>query len=186
VSGDVLYFQFVGKGGQEREVDVRDRRLAKIVKRMEHLPGYELFQYVDEDGNRHTIESTDVNEYLREIAGEDITAKDFRTWHGTVRAAQALADLGMFDSDSHAKHNVVEAIKTAAEHLANTPAVCRKSYVHPQVLDAYLDGTLLTAFEHGVPKDADAGLNLDETIVLGLLREREKTRKNHVAETTRA
>jgi DNA topoisomerase-1 len=171
VSGDILHLQFVGKGGQEREVDVRDRRVAKVVKRMVSLPGYELFQYIDEDGCHHTIESTDVNEYLREIAAEDITAKDFRTWHGTVRAAQVLADLGVFDSDSQAKHNVVEAIKTAAEHLGNTPAICRKSYVHPQVLDAYLDGTLMSAFEHGAPKDAPAGLHLDEAIVLGLLRE---------------
>jgi DNA topoisomerase-1 len=176
VSGDILHFQFVGKAGQEREVDVRDRRVARIVKRMVNLPGYELFQYIDEGGDHHTIESTDVNEYLHEIAGEDITAKDFRTWHGTVRAAQALSDLGMFDSDSQAKHNVVEAIKAAAEHLGNTPAICRKSYVHPQVLDAYFDGTLLDAFELGTPKDAAAGLSLDEAIVLALLCKLEETR----------
>jgi DNA topoisomerase-1 len=176
VSGDILHFQFVGKGGKEHQVDVRDRRVAKVVKRMEHLPGQELFQYVDEDGDRHTITSTDVNQYLREITDEDFTAKDFRTWHGTVRAAQALADLGEFASESEAKHNVVEAIKAAAEYLANTPAICRKSYVHPQVLDAYMDGTLLSAFAHSTPKDAADGLSLDETIVLGLLREREETR----------
>ncbi len=172
VSGDILHFQFVGKGGKEHQLDVRDRRLAKVVKRMEHLPGQELFQYIDEEGDRHTVASTDVNQYLRDITGEDFTAKDFRTWHGTVRAVQALADIGEFDSDSQAKHNVVVAIKAAAEHLCNTPAICRKSYVHPQVLDAYIDGTLLSAFEHSTRKDAAAGLNLDETIVLELLRER--------------
>ncbi len=174
VNGDALHFQFVGKGGKEHDVDVRDRRVARIVKRMEHLPGQELFQYVDEDGDRRTISSTDVNQYLREITGEDFTAKDFRTWHGTVRAAQALADLGEFDSDSHAKHNVGEAIKAVAEHLGNTPAVCRQSYVHPQVIDAYFDGTLISAFADGAPKDAPSGLHVDETIVLGLLREREQ------------
>ncbi len=176
VKGDTLHFHFVGKGGKEHQVDIRDRRLAKVVKRMEHLPGQELFQYVDEDGDSHTITSTDVNQYLHEITGEDFTAKDFRTWHGTVRAAQALADLGEFDSESQAKHNIVAAIKAAAEHLCNTPAICRKSYVHPQVLDAYIDGTLLSTFEHSTQKDAAAGLHLDETIVLGLLREREISR----------
>ena len=140
------------------------------------MPGQELFQYVDEDDECRTITSTDVNQYLHEITEEDFTAKDFRTWHGTVRAAQALADVGEFTSDSQAKHNITEAIKAAAEHLGNTPAICRKSYVHPQVLDAYIDGTLLSAFEHSTPKDAADGLNLDEAIVLGLLREREKSR----------
>jgi len=176
VSGDILHFQFVGKGGKEHEVDVRDRRVAKVVKRMQDLPGQELFQYIDEEGDCRTIASTDVNEYLHEITGEDFTAKDFRTWHGTVRAAQVLADFGAFTSDSQATHNIGEAIKAAAEHLGNTPAICRKSYVHPQVLDAYIDGTLLEAFEHSTPKDAAAGLHLGETIVLGLLREREETR----------
>jgi DNA topoisomerase-1 len=175
VSGDILHFQFVGKGGKEHEVDVRDRRVAKVVKRMQDLPGQELFQYIDEEGDCRTIASTDVNEYLHEITGQDFTAKDFRTWHGTVRAAQVLADLGKFDSDSQATHNISEAIKAAAEHLGNTPVICRKSYVHPQVIDAYIDGTLLEAFEHSTPKDAAAGLHLDETIVLGLLREREET-----------
>lgn len=179
VSGDILHFQFVGKGGKEYQVDVRNRRVARVVKRMQDLPGQELFQYIDEEGDCHTIASTDVNEYLHEITGEDFTAKDFRTWHGTVRAAQVLADFGAFDSDSQATHNMSEAIKAAAEHLGNTPAICRKSYVHPQILDAYIDGTLLEAFEHSTPKDAAAGLHLDETIVLGLLREREETRQNH-------
>ncbi len=181
VSGDTLHFQFVGKGGKEHQVDVRDRRLASVVKRMQDLPGQELFQYIDEAGDPRTIASTDVNEYLHEITGEDFTAKDFRTWHGTVRAAQVLADFGAFDADSQATHNISEAIKAAAEHLGNTPAICRKSYVHPQVLDAYLDGTLLDAFEHRTPNDAAAGLNLDETIVLGLLRERDEIRRNHAA-----
>jgi DNA topoisomerase-1 len=173
VSGDTLHFQFVGKGGKEHEVDIRNPRVARVVKRMQDLPGQDLFQYLDEAGDRRTIASTDVNEYLHEMTGEDFTAKDFRTWHGTVRAAQALADFGAFDSDSQATHNIGVAIKATAEHLGNTPAICRKSYVHPQVLDAYLVGTLLKAFEHSIPNDAAAGLSLDETIVLGLLRERE-------------
>jgi DNA topoisomerase I len=176
VRGDVLHFQFVGKGGKEHQVDVRDRRVAKVVKRMVQLPGQELFQYIDEDGDRHTIASTDVNQYLHEMTEEDFIAKDFRTWHGTVRAAQALVDLGEFGSDSQATHNIGEAITAVAAHLGNTPAICRKFYVHPQVLDAYLDGTLRSAFEHKTAKDAVASLHLDEAIVLGLLRERDKIR----------
>jgi DNA topoisomerase-1 len=179
VSGDILHFEFVGKGGKEHQVDVRDRRVARVVKRMADLAGQVLFQYVDEDGERHTIGSTDVNQYLREITGEDFTSKDFRTWHGTVRAAQVLADLGGFVSESQATHNIGEAIKAAAEHLGNTPAICRKSYVHPQVINAYIDGTLLSAFEHSTAKDTATGLHLDESIVLELLREREETPQNH-------
>jgi len=139
VSGDILHFQFVGKGGKEHEVDVRDRRVAKVVKRMQDLPGQELFQYIDEEGNCRTIASTDVNEYLHEITGEDFTAKDFRTWSGTVLAYQELSRVTEVDTEREARHDVVAVIKAVAERLGNTPAVCRKCYVHPAVLEAYQD-----------------------------------------------
>src|SRR5439155_12871200 len=124
------------------EVGICDRRLARIIQRCQAVPGQELFQYVDEEGQRHSVESADVNEYLRAITGQDFTAKDFRTWAGTVLAAMALQEIGVFGTQAQAKKNVVQAIERVAERLGNTPAVCRKCYVHPAVLESYLDGTL--------------------------------------------
>jgi DNA topoisomerase I len=142
VDGSTLRFEFKGKSGKQYSVDLRDRRLARIVKRCQDLPGQTLFQYLDESGDRQTIDSGDVNDYLREITGEDYTAKDFRTWAGTVLAHQALLALEEVDSEAGAKRNVVRAIESVAEHLGNTPAVCRKSYVHPAVIEAYVEGSL--------------------------------------------
>src|SRR5207248_2529534 len=113
------------------------------VKRCQELPGEDLFQYVDENGERRTIGSGDVNDYLREISGADFTAKDFRTWAGTVLAALALQAFEEFDSAAQAKRNIVQAIESVAERLGNTPAVCRKCYVHPAIVEAYVDGTML-------------------------------------------
>jgi DNA topoisomerase-1 len=140
VRGNLLRFEFVGKGGQRRRVDLRDAKLARLVKRCQDLPGQELFQYVDDDGEVRDVGSEDVNDYVREITGQEFTAKDFRTWAGTVMAALALA-LEPFGSQRQAKKNVVSAIEQVADRVGNTPAVCRKCYVHPQVIDAYLDGT---------------------------------------------
>jgi DNA topoisomerase IB len=137
-----MTFAFKGKSGKEHEVEVADRRLARIVARCQELPGQQLFQYVDEDGERHGVASDDVNEYLREVTGEDFSAKDFRTWAGTVLAAMALQEFREFDTEADAKRNVVRAIETVAEKLGNTPAVSRASYVHPQVIDAYLGGSI--------------------------------------------
>lgn len=148
VSGSTVHFHFRGKSGKEHEIDVRDRQLAKIVKRMQDLPGDELFQYVDEQGNLRSIESSDVNAYLREISGQDFTAKDFRTWGGTVIALRELETLGAFETQTQGKKNVVDAIKSTALQLGNTPAICRKCYIHPAALDAYLDGSLLNFLEH--------------------------------------
>jgi DNA topoisomerase-1 len=125
------------------EVDLDDRRLARVVKACRDLPGYELFQYVDEAGERHSVESSDVNSYLQEISDQHFTAKDFRTWGGTVIAARALRELGPAETESEAKRNIVEAVKCAAHELGNTPAVCRRSYIHPDILDAYQAGRLL-------------------------------------------
>jgi DNA topoisomerase-1 len=143
IDGSEVEFRFRGKSGVYHDVKVHDRRLARIIQRTRDLPGQDLFQYLDEDGETHTVGSADVNDYLRMVTGEDYTAKDFRTWSGTVLAAMALQEFEKFDSDTQAKKNVVRAIESVAEKLGNTPSVCRKCYVHPAVLDAYLDGTML-------------------------------------------
>jgi DNA topoisomerase-1 len=174
VTGARLTFTFRGKSGVEHEVDLDDRRLARVVKACRDLPGYELFQYLDEDGKRQTIESSDVNEYLRAIAGEDFTSKDFRTWAGTVLAARLLWDLEPFGSEAQAKRNIVRAVETVAERLGNTKAVCRKCYIHPAVLDAYLDGSMLESAVLRTRRAARRpdGLAEVEAAVLGLLQGR--------------
>ena len=143
IRGTTVRFEFRGKSGVAHVVDLHDARLARIVKACRDLPGYELFQYVDEDGQRGTIDSADVNAYLREISGEDFTAKDFRTWAGTVLAAKALAEVAEFRSETEAKRNVVKAIESVAKKLGNTKSVCRKCYIHPAILDAYMDGATI-------------------------------------------
>ncbi|WP_338762364.1 DNA topoisomerase IB [Massilia sp. METH4] len=175
VDGREVEFRFRGKSGVFHDVKVEDRRLARIIERMRDLPGQELFQYVDDDGTTHAIGSADVNEYLRTITGEDYTAKDFRTWSGTVLAALALQEFEKFDSETQAKKNVVRAIESVAKKLGNTPSVCRKCYVHPAVLDAYMDGAELAALraraEEEFTKDLHA-LQPEEAAVLALLQER--------------
>ena len=140
IKGSKLRFRFRGKSGKQHEVDMQDRRIAKIVSKLQDLPGQDLFQYVDDSGEIRDITSEDVNNYLREITGEDFTAKDFRTWAGTVLAAMALNALGAFETKKQAKANIKDAISAVAKILGNTPAICRKCYVHPAVLETYLDG----------------------------------------------
>ena len=142
VNGSRLHFEFRGKSGKAHTVDVADRRLARIVAHCQAIPGEELFQYLDEEGARQTIDSGDVNDYIREIAGEEFTAKDFRTWAGTVLASEALLALGVPSSEREAKANILAAIDKVAGQLNNTRAVCRKYYVHPEVLAAYGEGVL--------------------------------------------
>lgn len=132
-----IVFTFRGKSGIERSIDVRDRRLARIVRQCKEIPGYELFQYLDEDGERRSVSSQDVNDYIREATGAQFTAKDFRTWWGTVLAATALAEAAEPTSETRAKQEVAQAIRHVAGVLGNTPAVCRKAYVHPAVIEAY-------------------------------------------------
>jgi DNA topoisomerase I len=172
VSGSTLRFEFRGKGGKRVSVDLTDRRLARIVKRCQELPGQELFQYVDADGARQTVDSADVNGYLREIAGEEFTAKDFRTWAGTVLAALALREIQAGDSTAQAKRNVVRAVESVSRQLGNTPAICRRSYVHPAVIDTYLDGTVIGNHGTRPPTNGFRGLRPDEASVLLLLRKR--------------
>jgi DNA topoisomerase I len=175
VDGAEVRFSFRGKGGKEHTVGVRDRRLARIMRHLQDLPGQELFQYVDEQGERRTIDSADVNAYLHEITGDDFTAKDFRTWAGTVLAALALAEVRTFATTREAKRNIVRAIERVATRLGNTPAICRKCYVHPQVLQAYLDGVtirLLKARTEQAMGEGLPALGAAEGVVLGLLQQR--------------
>ena len=143
VTGSTVRFEFRGKSGIRHAINLDDRRLAAIVKACRDLPGYELFQYVDDDGTRQVIDSSDVNAYLRGICGDDFTAKDFRTWSGTLLAARTLAAAAGFASQRAAKRNIVNAIESVARTLGNTKTVCRKSYVHPAVIDAYMEGTTI-------------------------------------------
>lgn len=174
VDGSEIRFQFRGKSGQDHDVDLRDRRLANIVKRCLEIPGYELFKYIDDEGETRDVESAHVNEYLREITGQDFTAKDFRTWAGTVLAAQALQEFEEFDSDAAAKKNIVQAIERVAKRLGNTPAICRKCYVHPAILDSYLEGTLVDELRERAEEELEdiADLEPEEAAVLVLLRQR--------------
>jgi DNA topoisomerase-1 len=149
IHGAELRFRFRGKSGQNREVGLRDRRLARIVAQCTELPGHEVFQYVAPDGTRHGIDSGDVNEYIGRIAGEEFTAKDFRTWAGTVLAVRTLCDLAPCASTGRANKNIVACIKTVAARLGNTPAVCKRSYVHPAVFEAYRLGSLARAVSRG-------------------------------------
>ena len=148
VSGPNIQFEFRGKSGVQHTFDLSDRRLAKIIKQCQELPGHELFQYIDDHGERCTIGSADVNDYLRAIAGDDFSSKDFRTWAGTVLAARALTALGSVTSKA-TKKNIARAIESVARQLGNTVAVCRKCYIHPAVVEAYLSGSLMDIFKRG-------------------------------------
>jgi DNA topoisomerase-1 len=161
IEGAKLMFRFRGKSGQEHAIQLTDRKLARIVRVCQDLPGYNLFEYIDESGEPCRIDSADVNRYLREITGQDFTAKDFRTWAGTVLAARELNAAGPAPSETAARKTVVAAIKTVARHLGNRPATCRKYYIHPAIPDAYTDGSLFAVMERGVQQDnAYAGLGL--------------------------
>jgi DNA topoisomerase-1 len=173
VDRGTLRFRFKGKSGVRHEIDLADPRLARVVRRCQELPGQELFQYRDEAGAVRDVTSADVNAYLREIAGEAFTAKDFRTWTGTVLAAMALQEYEAFDGEAQAKRHIVRAIEAVAERLGNTPSVCRKCYVHPAVLEGYLDGDLVAALRQRAKAEAARGdLKPEEAAVLALLRRR--------------
>jgi DNA topoisomerase-1 len=143
IDGSTLQFDFRGKSGVVHTVAVTDRRIARIVQRCAELPGYELFQFVDDAGQRQSVQAEDVNAYLREIAGREVTAKDFRTWAGTMLTAEALRDMGVAPSRRQAEQNILRAIDRTASRLGNTRSVCRKYYIHPTLISAYLNGDVL-------------------------------------------
>ena len=174
INGSKVTLEFKGKSGVEHEVDLEDPRLAKIVKACQDLPGQELFQYRDDEGEVRDVGSADVNQYIQEVAGNGFTAKDFRTWAGTVLAAMALQEVKTFDSQAQAKKNVVKAIESVASKLGNTKAVCRKCYIHPAIFDAYLDGTMAKTVAQRAARAAKSigRMTAAEAAVLGLLQRR--------------
>ena len=171
VEGSQLRFQFKGKSGKSWRLQLHDRRVAKVVRACQDLPGQRLFQYVDEDGELREVTSTDVNAYLREISGSDITAKDFRTWAGTVMAAWALQATDSAETRAAMKKALRDAVGGVAARLGNTPAICRKCYVHPEVFAAWQAGELVLQVQPDEPSDS-AGLRPDEAAVLALLQAR--------------
>jgi DNA topoisomerase-1 len=177
VEGAELRFQFKGKSGKQWRLQVKDRRIARIIRACQDLPGQRLFQYQDEAGEIREVTSADVNAYLREVTGRDITAKDFRTWAGTVMAALALREFEHFDTQATQKKNIRQAIERVSARLGNTPTICRKCYVHPEVLNAYVEGKLLLEIKGEVEKELRediAQLKPEEAAVLAMLEARLK------------
>jgi DNA topoisomerase-1 len=180
VTATKLKFSFRGKSGVKHEVDVSDRRLAKIICQLQDLPGQEVFQYLDESGEPRKVTSEDVNDYLREITGEEFTAKDFRTWAGTVLAAMALNAQEAFENKTQAKKNIKDAISAVAKILGNTPAVCRKCYVHPAVLETYLDGAMIEGLKEKTEETLErklGDLKSQEAAVMTFLHARLEKKK---------
>jgi DNA topoisomerase-1 len=175
--GSAIRFRFRGKSGQMHEVGLRDRRLAAVVRRCQELPGQDLFQYVDDEGEVRDVASDDVNAYLREVSGGDFTAKDFRTWAGTLLAYRALRALQPGETATGARRNVVEAMRRTADGLGNTPAVARSAYVHPAVLEAYFDGAIAGALVEAAEEQQrppGSATRAEERAVVTLLRQRRR------------
>lgn len=174
VSGKQATFSFKGKSGVEHEVEIDHPRVAKIIKQCRDLPGFELFQYLDDEGVKRDVGSADVNEYLRSIMGQEITAKDFRTWGGTTLSATTLHQLGEPETITQKKKNLVATVKEVAMHLGNKPATCRNYYIHPKVFQLYEDDLLISKFTQAVESSSDATTNLqiEEQAVLELLKEK--------------
>ncbi len=171
VKGSTIKFHFNGKSGKTWESDFNDKSLAKILKKCQELPGQQLFQYIDEDGKRNPIESSDVNEYLNEIVTKDFTAKDFRTWGATIFAAEKLSEISLAESEKQNNKNIVAVIKETANHLNNTPAICKKYYIHPKIIEAYLDGYLLKVMSDiRAKRKTKYGLNKFEKVVIKILK----------------
>lgn len=178
VRGKHIHFEFRGKSGIQHAIDLDDARLARVIRQCQELPEQDLFEYIDSKGVRHHITSTDVNAYLQSITGEDFTAKDFRTWAGTILAAMALQEFESFDSEAQAKKNVVRAIESVAKKLGNTRSVCRKCYVHPALLDLYMEGTLIQSLRAKLARRLSRSLHRlqpEEAAVMALLQERLST-----------
>jgi DNA topoisomerase-1 len=174
IKGRHVHFEFRGKSGVDHSIDLDDPRLAPIVKACQDLPGQELFAYSNPKGKAVDVKSQDVNDYLKEVTGQDFTAKDFRTWNATVLAAKALQEVATFDSQSQAKKNVLRAVEEVAKRLGNTRSVCRKCYIHPAVIDAYMDGSLLDTLAQRARHEMRQLKNLrpEEAAILAFLQER--------------
>jgi len=173
IGSQTIRLHFKGKSGQLQEVTHTDPKVAAVVRKCQNLPGQELFLYVNEEGEPVPVRSEDVNSYLRELTGEDFSAKDFRTWRGTTEAFSALEKLGPAENESHAKKNVVEAVKSAASKLGNRPSTCRAYYIHPAITEAYLNGTFFERIAKP-PASGKTGLSREEQYVLALIQEAEK------------
>lgn len=184
IRGEQLHLHFRGKSKQDHDILLRDRRLAKIVKECQDLPGQELFQYKTEEGGHVKVDSADVNEYLREITAEDFTAKDFRTWHGTAHMAEQLAGIGAAKSETEEKHNIVQAVKETAKRLGNRPAACRKYYIHPIVFDSYADQTIFGAMRNMHSGSRRTMLSETEVAVLRLIKSSLGPKKRHHAKAS--
>jgi DNA topoisomerase-1 len=171
VNGSTLHFEFRGKSGKWHGIDVRDPRAARVIRQCQELPGQELFQYLDDEGQSHKVGSADINDYLRAITGRDFTAKDFRTWGGTIRAVQAFRELGPAESKTEKKKKVVACVKLVAAELGNTTTVCRKYYIHPAVLQAYDEGWFFDAVQAIDGGDADGDeFDADERLVVAIIK----------------
>ena len=173
----VVHLHFRGKSGQHHDITLRDKRLAKIVKQCQDLPGQELFQYQSADGEYVKVDSADVNDYLREITGDDVTAKDFRTWHGSCHMAQQLAALGPAESQTEIKRNIVQAVSETAKKLGNRPAACRKYYVHPAIFDCYIEQTIFSIMQGDRGRIASADIRPEEAAVLRLIESHAASRQ---------
>lgn len=172
IKGQKLTFSFKGKKGVMHNIDLKSKRLSRLVQKCKDIPGKELFQYIDDEGNRHTVDSGMVNDYIKEISGEDFTAKDFRTWSGTVSALIAFKEIGYAETHAEYKKKVKEALEIVASHLGNTSTVCRKYYVHPLVINLYENNTIkkyLDELEEIEENDGKAGLTHEEKLVLKIL-----------------
>lgn len=180
LSGSSVVFEFRGKSGKWHSIRIEDRRLARIVRNCLEIPGQELFQYVDAAGRRQSIDSSDVNGYLHEISGHDFTAKDFRTWGGTVRALMVFTAMASCDPPMHAKQHVNMAINCVARQLGNTPAVCRKYYIHPAIIEAFENGELSGSGFSDPTEDRLRYHDYAEKTVIKLLRKAAKTNSKFV------
>lgn len=172
VSENKTVFEYVGKSGKHQKVSVENPKISRIIRRLEELPGYELFQYVRADGSRHAVTSGDVNAYLKSITGEDVSAKYFRTWAGTVLAAVTLRDMGKAETKKEARKNITRTVKEVSRHLRNTPAVCRRYYIHPLVLRAYEGGSLIPRLRDRTNnRNKPVRLSSDEYAVMRMLED---------------
>ncbi|HSI44309.1 MAG TPA: DNA topoisomerase IB [Methylotenera sp.] len=178
INGSVVKFKFRGKSKIEHDISLQDARMARIIKRIMDIPGQELFQYIDSDGVRHPVSSSDVNAYLKQITGRDYTAKDFRTWSGTMHATMALKALAPFENITQAKKNIVLAIEAASKKLGNTPSICKKCYVHPFIIESYMAGAMFDLLETNQElADDEAVLDYIEQYILKLLQNRQALNK---------